>query len=302
MTSIAYPPTTPFVVPDDHANRKAHEWLAIKLDGLDWGSEVDYWWIGRQGEPLLAKLDGQPRAFQIGVLKACLERMLWHRQQRSSEDGLSTHYYIGSVLYNLACALYGRRLPYSEDDICQILRLSRHTCGHGSDVTPPFDIAVQYARDNGISAGLFSALKDFVDGLKGVGSAQVTHLKRKGGLLFVLDAESTGTRKSCWSERFRAGLLTLADEEQTKWRQLVLNMAVNDVYELPKVWRREATRFVAKIGPEVVVQHLSAWWPNPKITTVWPIQTGGSHLLKHFVWLLSVTAGVTELQPVSIEL
>jgi hypothetical protein len=250
----------------------------------------------------LAKLDEQPRAFQIGVLKACLERMLWHRRQRSSEDGLSTDYYIGSVLYNLACALYARRLPYSEEDICQILRLSRHGCGHGGDVTPPFDIAVEYARANGISAGLFSALRDFMDGLKGVGSAQVRHLKRKGGLLFVLDAESTGTRKSCWSDRFRAGLLTLPAEEQATWRQLVLNMTINDAYELPKVWRRDASRFVAIVSPEVVLQRLSTWWPDPKVRIVWSIQTGGSHLLKYFLWLLSVLAAGSELGPNCVEL
>jgi len=301
MATVIYPPATSFAVPDDHPNRKAHEWLATQLDGLAWSSDVDHWWIRRQAESLLAKLDEQPHAFQVGVLKACLERMPWHRQ-RSSEGGLSTDYYIGSVLYDLACALYARRLPYSEEDICQILRLSRHTCGHGSDVTPPFDIAIEYARAHGISAGLFSALRDFMDGLKGVGSAQVTHLKRKGGLLFVLDAESTGNRRRCWSDRFRAGLPTLAAEEQAKWRQLVLNMTVNDVYELPKVWRREATRFVASIGPEVVVQRLSEWWPNPKASAVWPIQTGGSHLLKYFVWLLGVAAAERELEPTCCEL
>jgi hypothetical protein len=302
MTTGAYPPATPFVIPDDHPNRKAHEWLATQLDGLDWDSEVDDSWDRPQGEPLLSKLDDQPRAIHIGVLKACLERMLWLRQQGSSEGGLTTDYYIGSVLYNLVCALYARRLSYSEDDICQILRLSRHACGHGSDVTPPFDIAVEYARANGISAGLLSALKDFMEGLKSVGSAQVTHLKRKAGLLFVLDAESNGTRKSCWSASFRAGLLSLAAEEQAEWRQLVLNMTVNDVYEMPKVWRREATRFVAKINPEVVVQRLSAWWPDPKVSAVWPIQTGGSHLLKYFVWLLGVTTAMTELEPTCVEL
>ncbi|HET6893311.1 MAG TPA: hypothetical protein VFH31_19580 [Pyrinomonadaceae bacterium] len=302
MTALTYPPATSFVIPDDHPNRKAHQWLASQLDGLDWGSEVDYWWFDRQGESLLAKLNEQPRTFQIAVLKACVERMPWHRRQPSSEDCLSTHYYIGSLLYNMAYALYQRKLPYSEEDICQILRLSRHTCGHGSDVTPPFDIAVDYARANGVTVELFSALKDFVNGLKGVRSSKVTHLKRKGGLLFVLDSESTGTRKSCWSDRFRTDLLTLAPKEQPKWRQLVLNMTVNDVYVLPKVWRHEATKFVQDLGPPLVVERLSTWWPDPKVKIIWPIQTGGSHLLKYFVWLLSVAGAMSELEPKCIEL
>lgn len=302
MTAMTYPPASPFIVPDDHPNRKAHDWVSAQLDHLDWGSGVDYWWLRRQDEPLLARLNEQPRAFQVAVLKACLERMLWHRRQRSSEDGLSIHYYIGSLLYNLACALYRRRLPYSEGDVCQILGLSRHTCGHGGDVTAPFDIAVGYARANGITAGLWSALKDFMNGLKGVGSAQVSHLKRKAGLLFVLDVESPGAGKRCWSDRFRAGLRTQAPEEQAKWRRLVLNMTVNDVYVLPKVWRREATGFVRDLGGSVVVQRLAAWWPDPSVKSLWPIQTGGSHLLKYFVWLLTVTAEASELEPRCTEL
>lgn len=169
-------------------------------------------------------------------------------------------------------------------------------------MTPPFDIAVDYARTHGITTALFGALRDFMNGLKGIGSAQVSRLKRKGGLLFVLDAESTGTRKSCWSDRFRTGLLMLAPEEQAKWRRLVLNMTINDVYVLPKVWRREATQFVQDLGPPLVVQRLSTWWPDPKVSIVWPIQTGGSHLLKYFVWLLSVTAAMRELEPKCIEL
>jgi hypothetical protein len=28
MTSVVYPPATPFLMLDDHPNRKAHEWLA----------------------------------------------------------------------------------------------------------------------------------------------------------------------------------------------------------------------------------------------------------------------------------
>jgi hypothetical protein len=170
-------------------------------------------------------------------------------------------------------------------------------------VTPPFDIAINYARANGITPELFRALGDFMNGLKRVISSQASHLKRKAGLLFVLDPETTGPRKSCWSDRFRTGLLTLAPEEQARWRQLVLHMAVNDVYVLPKVWRPEATRFVRGLGPELVVRRLSAWWPDPKENAVWPIQAGGSHLLKHFVWLLSIiTAEVPEWEPKCVEL
>src|SRR5581483_9038424 len=209
MITLNYPPPNPFVIPEDHPNREAHEWLAALINGFDWATQVDYWWIDRQREPSLAKLSEQAGPFQIAVLQAALERMHWHRQQPSPEQGLSIDYYIGSVLYGMVCALYQRKLPYAEDDVCRILSLSHHKCGHGGDVTPPFDIAVGYARSHGLNAKLLAALREFMNGLKGVGSAQVSHLKRKGGLLFVLDAESTGAGKPCWSDRFRDGLLLL---------------------------------------------------------------------------------------------
>jgi hypothetical protein len=213
MTAVNYPPINPFVTRDDHPNRKAHEWLDTLLDGLNWSVAADWQWLNQQNEPLSAKLAEQSAPFQIAILKACLERMSWHRQQQSLQGGLSTHYYIGSVLYAMACTLYRRRLPYSETDICQILGLSRHVCGHGSDVTPPFDMAVRYARQHGLSTELLFALKEFINGLQGISSIQATQLKRKGGLLFVLDPESTGSRMSCWSDRFRVGLLEQTPEE-----------------------------------------------------------------------------------------
>jgi len=278
---------TQFVIPPDEPNVKAHEWLNGLLDGLDWRRDT-LWCQDRHRDPILAKLYEQPRDFQIAILKACLKRMAWHRQQQSLEEKLSMHYQIGSVLYEMVGGLYRRKLPYAEDDICDILDLSRHTCGHGCDVTPPFDIAFDYARKNGITPQLLSALKEFLERLKGIGSAQVYHLKRRAGLLFILDAESDGKRKHCWSDQFRAGLLKLPLEEQAKWRQLVLHMKTNDVYVMPKIWHRPAAKFLKELGPPLVVERLCAWWPGPRVKAIWPLQTGGSHLLKHFVWLLSL--------------
>ena len=60
MTSVVYTPATPFPAPEDHPNRKAHEWVTSQLDGLNWGSNVDHGWIRRQGEPLLVSLTSNP--------------------------------------------------------------------------------------------------------------------------------------------------------------------------------------------------------------------------------------------------
>jgi hypothetical protein len=79
-------------------------------------------------------------------------------------------------------------------------------------------------------------------------------------------------------------------------------MTINEIYLLTKTWHREAAKFVEDLSPPVVVQRLSTWWPTPTESIVWPIQTGGSHLLKHFIWLLSVTSDMSELAPECAEL
>jgi hypothetical protein len=287
MTGVNYPPAVPFAVPSDHPNRAAHQWLNALLDQLDWRGPTPSWHNQHVRDLILGRLNEQAPAFQIALLKACLEQMPWHRRHAPSE-ATPAHYSIGSLLYEIACTLYGRKLGYSEADICEILRLSQHRCGHGSDVTPPFEIALDYARDNDLTSELLAALKTFLSNLKSVGSSQASHLKRKAGLLLVLDERPGRRTKRCWSDRFRAGLLHLPAEEQSRWRGLVLHMKINDLPVMPEAWRPQAATFLADLGPELVLARLSSWWPDPDVSKIWPLQTGGSHLLKHFIWLLAL--------------
>lgn len=282
-------PAARFAVPADHPDREAHEWLDAFLGSLDWDPAAPPWqWERRVHDLIPARLEGLAPRFQVALLKACLERMPWHRGQPSSDETGWAHYKAGAALYGIACTLYRRKLPYSGRDVCDVLNLSRHGCGHGCDVSPPFDLALAHARKHGVSAELLAAVRGFLDGLKGVGSTQAARLKRKGGLLLVLDAEAGAKTKPCWSDRFRAGLPALPPEEQARWRGLVLTMTANDLYAVPKAWRPEATKFLEALGPARVVERLAAWWPDPRAKAVWPLQTGGSHLLKHFIWLLDL--------------
>jgi len=213
-------------------------------------------------------------------------------------------YQRGTVLYELVCHLYQRKLPYSELDICEILELSRHHCGHGGDVTPPFDILLAHARKHGISAELLGAARSFLAGLKRVKSSKAWHLKRKGAMLLLLDPgrpDGTGA-SACWSDHFRRGLLALPPYELRRWQDLVLTMSVNDLKQMPKVWRHTAQKFVAELAAEHVVSRLTEWWPDASQRNYWPIQTGGSHLLKHFVWLLETLPEAHPAKPACDEL
>ena len=289
MPNETYTEVLGFSVANDHPNCEAQQWLADRISCLDLVAGIKNVWKHDLPNPVLTAVDEQDPGVQISLLKACLERMNWHAAQPSDAEGIKdAHFYVGSLLYRTVCTLYQRDLPYSEHDICGILTLSQHSCGHGSDVGPPFEIALAHARKNGISDELLAALRTYLGGLKGTRSIQANQIKRKVNLLLVLESGFEGKARPCWSDRFRKGLALVSQEEQQKWRELVVSMTVQDAPTTPKKWHRRAKRFLDDVSAAPVIERLSAWWPDPRESTIWPIQTGGSHLLKYFIGLLSL--------------
>ena len=291
-------PDFPFA--DDHPNAEAHRWVSRNLSEVMAALEADAY--PRDFGPLLTRAELLPPACRVAVLRASIERLPWYREHSASWKDVNAKR--GTFLYELVCHLYNRKLPYTESDICEILRLSRHSCGHGSDVAPPFDILLAHARRNGITAELLDAVRAFLAGLKGVKSSKAWHLKRKGALLLLLDPrQPTGKRApACWSDRFRQVLLALPPDELRHWQSLVLEMKISEQRRMPQGWRCIAQKFLAEHGVEHVVARLSDWWPGDGERSCWPIQTGGSHLLKHLVWLLEAVPEAHAAKPTCDEL
>jgi len=226
---------------------------------------------------------------QIAVLKTCIGGMVRLREQEPDRGkAFRINYDIGGVVYGIANDLLRRPLPFSERDICEILEATRHDCGHGGDVTPPFDLALAYARKHRLSAELLDALKLYVGRLQGLKSILVQGVKRRAELLFTLDA--TCGKKGCWSERFREGLSNLPESQQEDWRAMVVQMDAVEFSRNKKDWKAKAPQAIETLGAKHILKSLSAWWPRPCGTPVCPLETGGSYLLQHFVWLLEVIA------------
>ena len=61
----------------------------------------------------------------------------------------------GPFCYSIATLLYQQKLPFTELDICDVLTMSQHLCGHGADVIEPFEMMLSYARKNGITPRFF---------------------------------------------------------------------------------------------------------------------------------------------------
>jgi len=293
MQEISSLPDFPFA--DGHPNAEAHRWLHQNLSEVMAAQEADA--FPRDVGPLLTRVERLSPAFRVAVLRASIERLPWYREHSASWRDIN--WSRGTLLYELVSRLYKRKLPYAESDICEILRISRHSCGHGSDVAPPFDILLDHARRNGITAELLDAARDFLVGLKGVTSAKAWHLKRKGAVLLLLDPDQPTRQRAqaCWSDRFRQVLLALPPEEMRQWQGLVLEMNVSDQGRMPRSWRRIAEKFLAELGVEHVVARLTECWPGDDDRGGWPVQTGGSHLLKHLVWLLETVPPTHEAKP-----
>jgi hypothetical protein len=230
---------------------------------------------------LMAEATTLPAAMQVGVLRECVQRM---PAFRAGDDRAA--YEAGSALYQVACRLYGRKLPLEESDVCALLLTSRHTCGHGADVAPPLDVARAYMQKHGFSEPVIAASREFIEGLRGVGSSQAQFAKRRAAIMLLADPQETPEAESGWAAHFRAGLRDLPAAERGEWQRLILEMKANDVYLPPAVWQKPAQRLLAALSPQVVLGHIDRWIPLDGHRTSATVRTGGSHLLKHLVWLL----------------
>jgi hypothetical protein len=275
---------------DDDANAAGHGWLDERLVNRR---------RPRMDTPKAIELvESQPASLQVAILKACVERLPALRAQWSDRDT----YACGEQLYMIASRLYGKDLPLGNRDICDILCLSKHGCGHGTDVAAPVNLAVAFMSNNDVSSSLLLALATYVDGLKGVGSVQAQNVKRRASILYLLDRDDVlqHNRKLVWSRQFTNDLVGMDDNERRAWQSLVLSFKLNDRSELPNTWRQVAQSFAGQLGASKMVSRIAGWWPEKN--AVCRLDAGASHLLKHFIWLLEAVDDVSVHKPTCHEL
>lgn len=239
---------------------------------------------GAAGQMLVRDAMKLPSDTWISLHKESVARLPVMRE--ASNDPYAWHK--GAAVYELACSLYGKKLPYTEQDVVAILTSSTHRCGHGADVKPPFETAVTWARAHGVTRAWLAAVRTFIDGLKGLRSVQANDLKTKGGLVLLLD--TTASEKSrCHSEGFRRDLGTLPSDERAAWERLVLYMGTGMGARMPKGFDVQANALVTSVRLEKVVSRLERWIPQADATC--RLETPGSHLLRNLVWLLLTMSG-----------
>ena len=200
-------------------------------------------------------VEAEDTSLQIAILKACVARLPALRERWSE----SNVYELGEQLYFIAGKLYDAKLPFAEQDLCDILRLSKHGCGHGTDVSSPIELAAAHMANHEFSPDLLCAVSAYIDGLKGIGSIQAKTAKRRAAILFLLDRSDVlgmpGKNKKVWSQRFTSDLATMAPGERREWERFVLTLKLQERSDLPNTWRTVAESFLSRLVKEYASLH-----------------------------------------------
>jgi hypothetical protein len=254
----------------------ATAWLDAWLAGYPWSTSAS-----SAGATLIRAAMELEKDARLALHKEAVARLPILRAGRDDVHAWNK----GSAVYELVVTLYKGNVSYREEDIVALLTSSKHACGHGADVNPPFEIAVDWARRHGVTAAWLAALRTFVDGMRGLRSAKANHLKTKGGLILLLERGRKGSSR-CHSETFRMDLATLPPAERALWERLVLHMGTAMGSRMPKGYDVPVHALVGSLGVEQVIARLDRWLPRSDDSC--RLETAGSHLFRNLVWLLVV--------------
>ncbi|MDR9451987.1 MAG: hypothetical protein RI637_12310, partial [Acidimicrobiia bacterium] len=170
----------------------------------------------------------------------------------------------GPLLYAAAGIVGKKKLVLDEAALMHVLRSARHDCGHGLDTRLAFDLAIARLRDRGWSAALGQAIRVYAAGLP-TGGTVVQAIRRSADLLVVLDTDLdglSGPSAAWWINTVRSALADIGGDERTHWENLVVAMRVGEQMAMPKTWVAKATPILEAIGPDVVGDRLTEWWPR----------------------------------------
>lgn len=232
-------------------------------------------------------LNTEYRDARVEILIEAARRMALYRGNEEIADARRR----GSVMYQIAWILYESRLRFTEDQICELLTVARHSCGHGIDTRPPFDLARNYQRAHGYSPKLAKAIRFYVENLPPAITIHVKEIKASAALLSLVDPDLSdlrGAAKKRWINQVRAAMTEIPYPERSEWQQLVVAMTCGGPVVMPKRWQIPAQRLVDNLGAAQVLDRLEEWWPRPVTEGTVSLEGYGKDLLKHFIWLLGL--------------
>ena len=188
------------------------------------------------------------------------------------------------ALNELTAAYYAHRPRPSECESLQILHTAFHTCGHGSDVKPPFDFALRHFRQKPYSPKLHDALRAYRETLSHAHGVVAQQLKGRIDLILWQDLRHTELWKQCWTARIHRDLQAMSPAARKYWTALFQSFQHCLQIEPTKQWLAAAGQPLAALTGETFRHQVGRWLEEPAAAVKPQLSTPGSHILKNLIW------------------
>ncbi|HSB27395.1 MAG TPA: hypothetical protein VLE19_06065 [Pyrinomonadaceae bacterium] len=227
-----------------------------------------------------------PKRQTIDLIEAVLRRINW---LVAHDADLRDAHLSRLKLIKLLRLLYTRKLPCTESDLRSMLDLTVPLLEH---IAPdgPVDYVMEYVKDNELTQQLCKSLRNFQENLVEAGSvASMQSLRQRLHTLLWMDEWEPLDPARCWSECIRRDFRAMRDPHRKNWRQLLKHIRGNAPQNMPASWAREAESFLAGVGIDAFVEHLSLWFAPFRSGQPLPLSVAGSHILKGLIWYVAVS-------------
>ncbi len=211
---------------------------------------------GPERVPMLLEILRRYRACRVESAGTCLDRSF-------ALNELTTH-------------VYRLGISPSAEEACAILRTAYHTCGHGTDVKPPLELALAHFRGTPYTNELFASLRAYRESLRHSRGVVAQDVKGKIGVILWQDLRPSHEWSRCVTSAIRESMCGMPKAERSRWLALSQSFRHTVAVEPPKKWdppRIEdfAERMKACLGSALTGAGLG-------------LTAAGSHILKNLVW------------------
>lgn len=263
MSELQYP------FDSSHPNRRGHELLSLFYD-----METD-----DQRKERVSVLGNDDQA---AVLLASAEQKEWFLKNHSRHPQYA-------VCKSVMWRIYERRPSLTSEQIAQLLLSASFGCGHDG-VHGPFDLMQEHVRKHGLSPIMQRALQDYMLELKGMTSIASQNTRMRGAFILLLAPEGELDYKKCFSAKFTEEVRCMPEKERLAWSNFMVEATLVQRTDLPTTVKKKLQKFVDSLGAAAIIETIETCWPDKSSERPIPVDTGGSHLYKQFVWILESLA------------
>jgi hypothetical protein len=181
-----------------------------------------------------------------------------------------------NVLKSLRSTLLRSGVRTDRPNLLRLLREGNHAA---------FDHAAEYTTQNGYTAEIVDAVRQYHDTLHGSVSDQAR--RQQVGWWLWLEDVTPIKAEECWSGIIRADLRGFAGTHKKAWLDLIGNMTFAVSAKAPAKWTKAAETALAAVGPEDFRDQVRHWLaPMEPIEKAKPlrISTPGRDLLRCLIW------------------